>query len=102
MTELDYLVADTIKWARDKGISDVPKQLLKCHEELAEAWTAIYRDYNNEEIKTELGDVLVTAIILVDILGYEVEDCLGLAYDKISKRRGKAINGCFIKEKGES
>ena len=44
----------------------------------------------------ELVDVLVTSILLADLLGATVEECLRLAYEKIAKRTGKTVNGVFI------
>ena len=46
----------------------------------------------------ELGDVLVTLTISANQLGTDLETCLQIAYDKIKNRKGKTINGNFVKE----
>ena len=45
-----------------------------------------------------MGDIFVTLIILCEQLGITPIECLEFAYKKISKRKGKTINGVFIKE----
>ena len=49
-------------------------------------------------MKLEMGDIFVTLIILCNQLGIDCVECLQLAYDKISKRKGKTVNGLFVKE----
>ena len=48
--------------------------------------------------KLEMGDIFVTLIVLCKQLGIDCVECLQMAYDKISKRRGKTIDGTFVKE----
>ena len=52
---------------------------------------------DHDAMQKELGDVLVTLIILASKLDTTVEECLGKAYDKSAKRTGKVINGTFVK-----
>ena len=49
-------------------------------------------------LKLEMGDILVTLIILSAQLGIDLTECLEMAYEKISKRKGKTIDGLFVKE----
>ena len=94
-------------WAKDKGLLDdcqPLKQLGKTQEELTElrdevllceqkAYTA---DFG--AVKEELGDVLVTLNVLACQLGLNLDECLGIALDKIEKRSGKMVNGTFVKD----
>lgn len=50
------------------------------------------------EMKDALGDTFVTLIILADILGFDIIDCLLAAYEEIKDRKGTTINGSFVKE----
>jgi hypothetical protein len=43
--------------------------------------------------------MLVTIIILSEMLGLEPETCLSVAYDEIKGRKGKMIDGMFVKDK---
>ena len=46
----------------------------------------------------EMGDIFVTLIILCEQLNVSPQTCLAMAYDKIKARKGKTINGTFVKE----
>lgn len=64
----------------------------------------IEQDFSIEEVekwknlKLEMGDIFVTLIVLCNQLGINCVKCLEMAYEKISKRCGKTVNGTFIKE----
>jgi len=94
--ELECAIQD---WAEQKGIlnSGTPiKQALKTVEEVTELCNAII-DNDKEEIKDALGDILVTLIIQALMQNLELEDCLESAYKVIKDRKGKMINGQFMK-----
>ena len=93
--KLIVLVKD---WGRQKGINNIPIQLLKCQEELMEVWNAIYKKEPRENVKLELGDCVVTLIILADLLGIDLDEAVEKAFNKIKVRTGKTINGNFIKQ----
>lgn len=65
--------------------------------EVGELCDAIIKEDKNGQIDG-IGDVLVTIIILSNQLGYDIEDCLEVAYNEIKNRKGETINGTFIKE----
>lgn len=112
--ELDEKV---VEWAEEKGIFDKATpftQLSKTLEEVGELERAITAQskgmdhfYNLEgetfdteaEIKDAIGDVLVTLIIQCKMQNLKMEDCLESAYNIISKRTGKMVNGVFVKDK---
>ena len=49
-------------------------------------------------MKLEMGDIFVTLIVLCKQLEIDCVECLSLAYEKISKRKGVTKDGIFIKE----
>lgn len=85
------------KWRREKQITDVPKQILKVQEELTETWEAIYKNESTDALKLEVGDVIITVIILADMLGVDLTECLRKSFNKIKNRTGKTVGGTFIK-----
>jgi len=96
-TELEALVID---WSREKGILEkatTMTQAMKTWEEVHELKDAIVND-NREEIIDALGDIFVTIIIQAEMQGLSLESCLESAYNVISKRTGKMINGQFKKD----
>jgi NTP pyrophosphatase (non-canonical NTP hydrolase) len=55
-------------------------------------------DNNRLDIEDAIGDIMVTMIIQAEMQGVTIEECLNSAYDIISKRTGKMINGQFVKD----
>lgn len=89
-----------IEWAKERGIlnpENAPKQMAKVLEEVVELNKAIVMN-NKPEIIDGIGDSIVTLIILAEQLGLDVEDCLESAYNEIKDRKGKLVNGLFVKE----
>lgn len=96
---MEDLIQAVAEWGRDKNINDPVMQYAKLNEEVGEIAHELTRNnLKSEEMEDALGDTLVTLIILADILGYDLKQCLGEAYGVISHRKGKTINGSFIKE----
>ena len=103
MSNRDYFELEVCvqQWAKEKGIFDKAtplKQALKTQEELTELLNAIVDD-DKLEIEDAIGDIMVTLIILAEMQGVTLEECLNGAYDIISKRTGKMVNGQFVKDK---
>jgi NTP pyrophosphatase (non-canonical NTP hydrolase) len=89
-----------VEWALVRGITDpenAPKQMLKVMEEVGELAGAIAKG-NEDATIDAIGDVLVTIIILSYQLELNPWECLETAYEEIKNRKGKTIDGVFIKE----
>ncbi len=96
--ELEKLV---IEWADDKGVlekGNTKAQAIKTLEEVNELIESIENN-DKDEIIDALGDVLVTIIIQSKMQNLSLESCLESAYNVISKRTGKMIDGTFVKDK---
>ena len=96
MNELIELVE---KWSKDKGLdkTESSKQMLKVVEETGEVAGALARN-DRHELKDGIGDVIVTLIILAQQNGMTLIECLEQAYNEIADRKGKMIDGVFVKE----
>ena len=89
-------------WAEEKGIldkGDLKTQLIKLYEEAGELSQSILKD-NRENIIDAIGDCVVVLTNLAELAGVRIEDCISTAYDEISNRTGKMINGTFVKDEG--
>ena len=93
------LIEKVEKWFIDRGLdkADPTKQMLKLFEELGEVASGMARN-DIEEIKDGIGDVLVVLIGLSMQLKLDLTECLQIAYNEIKDRKGKLINGVFVKE----
>lgn len=87
------------EWATDKGLhkAESSKQFLKVTEEVGEVAAALARN-DMYELKDGIGDVVVTLIILGMQNGMTLEECLQKAYNEIADRKGKIVDGVFIKD----
>lgn len=96
---MNDLIKRVEEWAVERELdkADPYKQILKVVEEVGEISGALARK-NIKEAQVEIGDGIVTLIILSMQLNMDVYDCLDLAYDKIKNRKGKTINGIYVKE----
>ena len=89
-----------IQWAEDRNMispKNTSRQYMKVSEELGEIAEGINKN-NREQVEDSLGDILVTLIILAQDLNFDLLDCLNSAYKVIQNRKGKTINGVFVKE----
>ncbi len=85
------------KWADDHNISEYSdKQVMKLIEEVGELSEAINKNLRDQEIDS-VGDILVVVTILCYQRGIDPVECLNKAYNVIKDRKGKTVNGTFIK-----
>ena len=93
------LIKQVEQWSIDKGLDkgNSDRQALKFYEEAGEIGAALSRN-RMDDLKDGIGDTIVTLIILAQQHGLTIEECLQYAYDEIKGRKGKTINGTFIKE----
>lgn len=93
-------VFDKIRaWAIERNLyekGDVKTQYIKLQEESGELAQAILKK-NKEEIIDAIGDTVVVLTNLSYMYGINIEDCIDTAYKEISNRKGKIINGTFVK-----
>ena len=94
-------VYDLIRtWATNKGIyksGDSKTQYLKLMEEAGELAEAILKN-DEPEVIDAIGDMVVVLTNLAKLRGHNIEDCVTSAYDVIKSRKGKMVNGTFVKQ----
>lgn len=94
------LIESVKQWGFDKGImdcDDAVRQVLKGVSEYGEFADEVLKGDKDKQ-KMECGDVLVTLILSSHKLGFDIEDALAAAYEKIGTRTGVTKNGIFIKD----
>ena len=97
------LIAKINKWAISHGLDKGnPKiEWMKVTEEIGEIRDVFLKpnDFDDPEmaLKDAIGDSIVTLVVLCLQLGYDVEECLKIAYNNIKDRQGVMIDGNFVK-----
>lgn len=87
------------QWAVDRNLhtANPDKQMLKLFEELGELAEGMAK-VRPDQIKDSIGDVYVVLTILSLQLGIDIEECIDIAYDEIKDRKGRMVDGVFVKE----
>ena len=91
---------DIREWARVRGLyekGDHLTQYVKLQEESGELAKALLEN-NKMEIMDAIGDMVVVLTNLAHLEGTSIEACINQAYNVIAKRKGKMINGTFVKD----
>lgn len=87
-------------WAEDRNLiegSDIKSQFVKLIEEAGELANAIAKK-NDIEFADAIGDMVVVLTIMAAQNGMMIEDCIDNAWQEIKDRKGKMVDGIFIKE----
>jgi NTP pyrophosphatase (non-canonical NTP hydrolase) len=87
-------------WAKDRGLykkGNSTTQYVKLQEEAGELAKALLSN-DKAEIKDAIGDIVVVLTNLAHLEKLTIEDCIDAAYQEISNRTGKMINGTFVKD----
>lgn len=88
------------QWATDRNIiggTEPKDQMLKLLEELGELSTAMQKGHTQKFVDA-IGDCAVVLCILAAQNGVSFDRCLNAAWDEIKHRRGRIVNGVFVKE----
>ena len=93
------LIKNIQNWVLDRNLNtqDPRIQMCKTVEKLVELANAINKG-NKVDAMDGIGDVVVTLICMSMQLGVDFNECLKMAYDEIKDRKGKMIDGVFVKE----
>lgn len=87
-------------WAKARNLiagSTPQAQTVKLFEEGGEVAGGVARK-DLDKIKDGIGDVVVVLVILAAQTGLDFAECVAFAYDQIKDRRGRMVDGVFIKE----
>lgn len=89
-----------VGWAKDRNLiegSSPARQLLKLMEEVGELASAIAKG-DVAKTKDGIGDSAVVLAIIAAQIGSGLDECQELAWNEIKDRKGRMIEGVFVKE----
>ena len=87
-------------WANERGLyekGNTITQYVKLQEEAGELAKALLKN-DHDEINDAIGDMVVVLTNLAHMHGTDIEACIAQAYNEIKSRKGKMINGTFVKD----
>lgn len=98
MATVNELIDNIAQWHHDRNLIDGATdkdQLAKLIQEMGELSDNICK---GKDIKDDIGDMIVVLINIAERNNLTIEECLEQAYNDIKDRKGKMIDGVFVKE----
>ncbi|MDA8892232.1 MazG-like family protein [Hyphomicrobiales bacterium] len=95
MEELTNLI---VQWHHDRNLIDGSSdkdQVLKLIQELGELSDSVCK---GKDVKDDLGDMMVVMLNIMERQGVSMQECLSTAYNDIKDRKGRMVDGIFVKE----
>lgn len=94
---MEELVAKIVQWHHDRnlinGATD-KDQYMKLIQEAGELSTNICK---GKDVKDDIGDMIVVLINIAERNKVSITECLETAYNDIKDRKGRMVDGVFIK-----
>ena len=98
MQGMEILIELVSRWHHDRNLIEgatSKDQVLKLIQEVGELSDSVCKQ---QDVKDDIGDCLVILINIAEREGTTLEECLAVAYEDIKDRKGKMIDGIFVKE----
>ena len=95
---MENLVGLIEQWHHDRNLiegSTDKDQYLKLIQEAGELSDSICK---GKDIRDDIGDMMVVLINIMARNNLSMQECLQVAYDDIKDRKGRMIDGVFVKE----
>ncbi len=92
------LVEQVEQWHWDRNLIDGATdkdQVLKLIQEVGELSDNVCK---GQDIRDDIGDIMVVLINILVRNQLTLEECLQVAYDDIKNRKGRMVDGIFVKE----
>ena len=89
------------QWHRDRNLIDGSTdkdQFMKLIQEVGELSDSLCK---GKDFRDDVGDIMVVLINILVRNGITIDECLEVAYNDIKDRKGKMVDGVFVKEGDE-
>ena len=95
---MEDLIKKVEQWHNDRNLIDGATdkdQVLKLLQELGELSDNVCK---GNDIRDDIDDMLVVMINILARNNLSLDECLEVAYNDIKDRKGKMVDGIFVKE----
>lgn len=99
--DLLTLIVNTVNWHHARNLiegSDDKTQFAKLIQEAGELSDNICK---GKDVRDDIGDMMVVLINIAERNGLSLTECLQVAYNDIKDRKGRMVDGVFVKEADE-
>ena len=100
INDFEHERKQVIEWMNAKQLFDRSSPLMQMEKMIEEVYELEHevRGHNRSTVEDELGDVLFTAVVQAGMWNLDPTECLAKAVKKVISRKGKMINGIYVKE----
>lgn len=94
----ENLIYKIRQWHHDRNLiegANDKDQLAKLIQEVGELSSSICEQ---KDVRDDIGDIIVVLINIAERNNITIAECLQQAYEDIKDRKGKMVDGIFIKE----
>lgn len=91
---LDYIA----NWHHDRNLVDGATNQSQFMKLISEAGELANNLAKGKDCRDDIGDMIVVLINIAERNGYTIEECLAKAWNDIKDRKGKMVNGTFVKD----
>lgn len=99
ITTLEDLESNIVQWHRDRNLIEGATdkdQVCKLIQEVGELSDNVCK---GQDVTDDIGDCIVVLINIAERNGLSLQECMQEAYDDIKDRKGRMVDGIFVKEK---
>lgn len=92
------LIENIKKWHYDRNLIEGATdkdQVCKLIQEVGELSDNVCKQ---QDIRDDIGDCMVVLINIAERNGLSITECLEVAYEDVKDRKGKMVDGIFVKE----
>lgn len=97
-TTLLSLINDVTIWHYNRNLINGSSDKDQFHKLIQECSELSDNMCKGNDIRDDLGDILVVLINIAERNGLTMQECLQVAYDDIKHRKGRMVDGVFVKE----
>jgi len=85
------------QWHHDRNLIEGATNQSQFMKLISEAGELANNLAKGKDCRDDIGDMIVVLINIAERNGYTIEECLTQAWDDIKDRKGKMVNGTFVK-----
>lgn len=87
-----------VRWHHDRNLIEGSTDKTLFHKLIQEAAELSENICLGNDVTDDIGDIIVVLINIAERNGLSLEVCMSKAYDDIKDRKGRMVDGIFVKE----
>ena len=95
---MNELINKVKEWHYDRNLIEGSTDTAQFVKLVEESWELKHNIHKGNDIRDDIGDMLVVMINICERNGVTLEECLEVAYNDIKDRTGKMVDGVFVKD----